>query len=72
MGLLAQHAYGKSTKISDGLENGVLSGVILSPKAEKPEKLKEFINELNFYNATVLLIHNFIWEHLKEVFLLES
>ena len=54
MGLLAQHAYGKSTKISDGLENGVLSGVILSPKAEKPEKLKEFINELNFYNATVL------------------
>ena len=53
MGLLAQHAYGKSTKISDGLENGVLSGVILSPKAEKPEKLKEFINELNFYNANI-------------------
>ena len=41
MGLLAQHAYGKSKKISVGLENKFLNGVILSPKAEKPEKLKE-------------------------------
>ena len=53
MGLLAQHAYGKSTKISVGLENNFLSGVVLSPKGEKPEKLKEFIDELNFRNATV-------------------
>lgn len=53
MGLLAQHAYGKSTKISDGLENGFLNGVVLSPKAEKPDKLKDFINELNFHNVTV-------------------
>ena len=39
MGLLAQHAYGKSKKISVGLENKFLNGVILSPKAEKPETL---------------------------------
>lgn len=50
MGLLAQHAYGKSKKISVGLENKFLNGVILSPKAEKPEKLKEFIDELNSLN----------------------
>lgn len=53
MGLLAQHAYGKSTKISDGLKNSFLDGVILSPKAEKPEKLKEFIDELSACNTTV-------------------
>lgn len=46
MGLLAQHAYGKSIKISEGLKNHFLSGAVLSPKAEKPEKLKEFIDEL--------------------------
>lgn len=53
MGLLAQHAYGKSTKISVGLDNNFLSGVILSPKAENPEKLKEFIDELNSLDVTV-------------------
>ena len=53
MGLLAQHAYGKSKKISVGLENKFLNGVILSPKAEKPEKLKEFIDELNSLDIAV-------------------
>lgn len=53
MGLLAQHAYGKSTKIRDGLKNGFLDGVILSPKAEKPEKMKEFIDELSDCNTNI-------------------
>lgn len=53
MGLFAQHAYGKSTKINDGLESKILNGVILSPKAEKPEKLSEFIDELNSQDVEV-------------------
>jgi len=44
MSLYAQHGYGKSTKIEKGIDANILSGIILSPKAEKPEKIKEFIN----------------------------
>lgn len=44
MSLYAQHGYGKGNKIDRGLEEGVLSGIILSPKAEKPEKIKEYID----------------------------
>lgn len=53
MGLLAQHAYGKSTKISTGLEKEFLDGVVLSPKAENPEKLKKFIQDLNIADKKI-------------------
>lgn len=44
MALYAQYGYGKANKINKGIENGDISGVILSPKAENPEKLVEFAN----------------------------
>lgn len=46
MSLYAQHGYGKSDKIQRGIEDGSIEGVILSPKSEKPENIKIFVNEL--------------------------
>lgn len=51
MGLLAQHAYGKSQKIEIGLSNNSLSGIILSPKAEMPERMEEYIAEMQARNV---------------------
>ena len=45
MGLLAQHAYGKSDKIEKGIADNSIDGVILSPKAEMPSKLETYIAE---------------------------
>lgn len=43
MSIFAQHGYGKSVKIEEGLRNGSLSGVVLSPRDETPERIKEYI-----------------------------
>lgn len=53
MGLLAQHAYGKSQKIEIGLSNNSLSGIILSPRAEKPERMEEYIAEMQARNVEI-------------------
>lgn len=47
MGLYAQHGYGKSDKIDRGIVDGQLSGVILSPKDERPDRMHEYIQHLN-------------------------
>lgn len=47
MSLLAQHGYGKSNKIEKAIDTGDLSGVILSPKAESPQKLIDYSTELH-------------------------
>ena len=46
MNLLAQHGYGKGTKIDRALDSNDLSGVILSPKGESPRKMEEYIHTL--------------------------
>lgn len=45
MGLLAQHAYGKSDKIERGIADKSIDGVVLSPNAEIPDKLEDYISE---------------------------
>lgn len=55
MGLLAQHAYGKSDKINIGIEENLISGTILSPKAETPEGLKSFIKEMQSKNVELYM-----------------
>jgi len=57
MSLFAQHGYGKSDKIDRGIEENLISGVIFSPKNEKPENLEEIIADLklNHPNCTILL-----------------
>lgn len=56
MALFAQHGYGKSDKIERGLNNGNLTGVILSPRDEKPERMSEYIRSLrvNYPAAHIL------------------
>lgn len=56
MSLYAQHGYGKGSKIDKGLNEGDINGVILSPKAETPEKIFEYSQQLssNHPNATIL------------------
>lgn len=57
MMLYAQHGWGKSDKISRGLDTGDLSGVILSPKDELPTTLEATIRALAYdYPDTQLLI----------------
>ena len=51
MGLLAQHAYGKSNKIDVGLSDNSIAGVILSPKAEMPDRLEEYVIEMHDRNV---------------------
>lgn len=43
MSLYVQHAYGKSDKIDNGIKDGNISGIILSPKAETPQNLEMYI-----------------------------
>lgn len=43
MSIYAQHGYGKSDKISRGIEDGNIGGIILSPKDENPNKIEEYI-----------------------------
>ena len=46
MGLYVQHAYGKSDKITNGIKDNNISGIILSPKAETPSNLEEYVDEM--------------------------
>jgi hypothetical protein len=42
----AQHGYGKSDKIETAIRQGSVSGVILSPRDEQPERLAQYIAAL--------------------------
>lgn len=47
MSLFVQHAYGKSDKIDNGIGDGNISGIILSPKAETPQNLEMYIKNID-------------------------
>ena len=46
MTILAQHGYGKSNKIEQGIEDGSIQGVILSPRDEQPMNLASFLSNI--------------------------
>ena len=46
MTILAQHGYGKSDKIGQGIADGSIQGVILSPRDERPSNLAEFLSTI--------------------------
>lgn len=56
MTLLAQIGYGRSDKVQSGLQSGSISGAILSPRDEDPERLTAFASSLraSFPQATIL------------------
>jgi hypothetical protein len=45
--LYAQHGWGKAEKIDRGLDDHVLSGVVLSPHDESPSDLRAYIGQLS-------------------------
>ncbi|MCL5266860.1 MAG: hypothetical protein M1469_02005 [Bacteroidetes bacterium] len=56
MKMLAQHGFGESVKISEGLKAGYVDGVIFRPRDIKPDKLIERCNDVRaeFHDAVVL------------------
>jgi len=58
MSILAQHGYGKSDKIEEGIRNEHINGVILSPRDEQPGNMSQYINDLRdeFTDSILILI----------------
>ena len=64
MTILAQHGYAKSDKIQQGIDDGSVSGVIMSPRDEQPANFAAFLSALpedaermadpQFYVGTIL------------------
>ncbi len=64
MTILAQHGYAKSDKIEQGISNGSIQGVIMSPRDELPVNLTDFLSSIpnnierlvdpQFYAGTIL------------------
>ena len=46
MTILGQHGYAKSDKIQQGIEDGSIQGVIMSPRDERPQNLVSFLSQL--------------------------
>lgn len=56
MYLYAQHGWGKGDKIEEGLVQGLLSGVILSPRELAPPAMLAFVNALRAAHADATLL----------------
>lgn len=54
--LLAQAGYGKGQKIHRAFDEGLVGGVILSPKDERRESLEECVSELRDKNTDALIM----------------
>lgn len=55
MKILAQQGFGPKDKLSRGLTSGVISGVILSPRYLKMEKVKDQIEQLSPLKGQILM-----------------
>lgn len=68
MAILAQHGYGKSTKVDEGLRRDIIQGVILSPQYEKPDNLRNYVMVLrsNFPDKSVAIDPQFYVAILDE------
>jgi hypothetical protein len=55
MTILAQCGFGRSDKIEQGLNLGIINGVIMSPRDERRERLEQTINDwgMNYPNALI-------------------
>ena len=56
MTILAQHGYGKSNKIEQGIANGSIHGVVMSPRDAVPSELAAFLNTVHNANPTAELL----------------
>lgn len=55
MKILAQQGYGPKDKLSRGLSEELIAGVILSPRYLNPEKMKEQIEKLSIFETSILM-----------------
>ena len=69
MSLFAQHGWKKSEKIETGLRAGIIEGVVLSPRYERPATLQLFTKQLRLEfgeNMTVIFDPQFYVAALPE------
>lgn len=55
MKIFAQHGYGPKDKLTLGLEEGIIDGVILSPRYWKPERMQAEIEKLQYDGAIIAM-----------------
>ena len=55
MTIFAQHGWGKSDKIEQGISNGLIEGVIMSPRDEVPETLSSYLSTIRRAHPNVEL-----------------
>lgn len=69
MNLLAQHAYGKTAKIEQGLSDGCIAGAILNPRYEIKGKMTKFIRKVHddHPNAELMIDPHFFYSTLGDV-----
>ncbi len=56
MAVYAQHGYGKSDKLTIGLEEGSITGVVMSARDEKPAALQSYISQLRDLSSDARLM----------------
>lgn len=56
MSLLIQQGYGKGDKINKSIKDQIAKGVILSPRDDKEDNIKELINNINYENENSKII----------------
>jgi len=67
MYVYAQHGYGKGNMIEEGLREGHIKGVILSPRHETPDNIEQYIADLRdeFGNEVTILFDPQFYVTLK-------
>ena len=67
MSLLAQCGYGRGTKVEQGLDDGVVHGVIMSPRDERRDRLEQAIQDWGsrYPNARVMFDPQFYAANLN-------
>ena len=53
MTILAQHGWGKANKIEQGIADGSLQGVIMSPRDETPPRLASFLTDIATHHSNI-------------------
>lgn len=67
MSILAQCGYGRGEKIEKGLNEGVIQGVIMSPRDERRDRLEQAVNDWgnSYQNAVVMFDPQFYAANLN-------
>ena len=56
MGIYAQHGWGKSTKMTLGIQNDLIDGIIWSPRDENADGLPALIQQYRSLNQSISML----------------